>query len=76
MPLDLAHTIHARHHGDMLLDRRFGNLEDRGILVVELDGEVACHLHMLLLVAPHRHNIGLHGQDVRRHEYRIGDQAV
>ncbi len=31
---------------------------------------------MLLLVLPHRHEISLHDQDIGRHQYRVGKQAV
>ena len=43
--------------------------------VVELDGDVACQLEMLLLVLADRYVGRLLDQDVGRHQRRIGEQA-
>ena len=53
-----------------------GELERLAVGVVELLGEVARHLEVLLLVFPDRHEVGVHHQDVRRHQDGIREQAV
>jgi len=42
---------------------------------IELDRDVARDFHMLLLIKPHGHHIGVVDQDVRRHEHRICKEA-
>ena len=51
-----------------------GNREDLAELVVELDRDVAGHLHVLLLVAPDRHHRGLVGEDVGGHQHGIVEE--
>ena len=66
-------------------DERLGDREERlaeamrgdrfGKVVVELDGDVAGQLEMLLLVLADRHMGGEIGEDVGGHQVRIGEQA-
>ena len=42
--------------------------------VVEADGDVACELHVLLLVLAHRHRVGLVEQDVGGLQHRVVEQ--
>jgi len=43
--------------------------------VVELLGQVAGELQVLLLVVAHRHEVGVVEQDIRGHEHRVEEQA-
>ena len=52
-----------------------GKKSGRAEVVVELDGDVARQLEMLLLVLADRHVRGLVDQDVGRHQRRIGVEA-
>ena len=43
--------------------------------MVEAVGDIPADLHMLLLVLPHRHEVGLVEQDIGGHEAGVGEQA-
>jgi hypothetical protein len=45
------------------------------IPVVETVGHVARHFHVLNLVAPHGHLVGVEHQDVGTHQHRVHEQA-
>ncbi len=55
----LAHllAVGAGHDCHFIADLRFGNHEGLAVLLVELDGDVARHFDVLLLVAPDGHDI-------------------
>ena len=61
---------------DLLADLRLGNDEGLAVVLVELDGDVARDLDVLLLVLAHGHDVRVVDQDVRRHQHRVGEQAV
>ena len=78
VPVALAHllAVQARHHRRLLANPRFGQNKGRPVGFVELDGNVARDLHMLLLVAPDGHDIRIINQNIGRHQHRIRQQAV
>ena len=57
----LAHllAVEAGHERGLIADLRLWNHEGLAVLLVELDGDVARHLHVLLLVAAHGHDVGI-----------------
>ena len=57
------------------LDARLGQLQDFAEGLVHLDREIARHLDMLLLVAPHRHDVAVVNQNIGRHQDRIGEKS-
>ncbi len=59
-----------------MLNLRLGNREDFPEQVIKLDRKVTRDLHMLLLITPHRNQVGLICQDIRRHENRIRKQRM
>jgi hypothetical protein len=63
--------------GARALDQRLGLREEggRSVVVVELAGDVAGQLQVLLLVLAHRHVGGLVDQDVGGLQHRIGVEA-
>ncbi len=69
-------AVDARHHRGGVEDVGLGDDEDLPELLVELAGDVAGHLQVLLLVLAHRHQIGEVDQDVGRLQHRIGEQPV
>ena len=69
-------AVEARHHRRLFEDVGVGDLEDLAELIVELGGDVAGDLDVLLLVLPHRHQVGQVDEDVGRLEHGIGEQAV
>ena len=77
----LAHLLgavaQAHDAGRGAEDQRLGDREEirRVEVVVELDGDVARQLEVLLLVLADRHVRGLVDQDVGRHQRRIGVEA-
>ncbi len=68
--------VHPGDHRHRLGDVGLRHLERLAELLVELHREVAGHLDVLLLVLPHRHRVGLVEEDVGRHQYRVGEEAV
>ena len=46
-----------------------------GEIMVEALGDIPRHLDMLDLVSPHRNMAGVEHQDIRRHQYRVAEQA-
>ena len=70
-PIQPRQSRHRLVDLDLRQDEQVGAL---AIQMIEALGDVACHLQMLDLVAPHRHPVGIEHQDVGRHQHRIGKQ--
>ncbi len=64
------------HDRGRVEDVGLGDDEDLAELLVELAGDVAGHLEVLLLVLAHRDEVGQVDEDVRRLQHRVGEQAV
>ncbi|GAB1384440.1 hypothetical protein MASR1M50_27610 [Burkholderiales bacterium] len=73
----LAHlaAIQAGQQRHVVVDQRLGRHQVLAVQVVEAGGDVARHLDVLDLVAPHRHLVRLEHQDVGRHQHRVHEQA-
>jgi hypothetical protein len=73
----LAHLapVRARHHGHVLQDQRVGDAEHLAVGQVELHGDVARHLDVLLLVLADGNQVGVVNHDVGRLEHWVAEQA-
>ena len=68
--------VGARDRRDRLRDVGVGELEYLAVCVVELLRKVARHLEVLLLVLADRDEVGIHDEDVGRHQHRVGEEPV
>ena len=68
-------AVEPRDGGDPPVDQDLGRDQHRSVDRVERRRDLARDLHVLLLVTPHRHDLGAEHQDVGRHEQRVGEHA-
>ena len=69
-------AVGSGNDGNLRQDLRLGNDERLAIKIVELDGDIACDLDVLLLVFPNRNNIRIECENIRRHQDGIRKQSV
>ena len=74
----LAHflAVRARDRRHLLANDRLRQDKCRPVGLIEFDGDVTRDFHVLLLVPPDRHDVGIVKQDVRRHQHGVGKDAV
>ena len=65
----------AHDAGAHLRNIRVRQLEGIAVNAVKAGGDIPADLHVLLLVAAHRHKVRLIKQNIRRHQRGIGKQA-
>jgi hypothetical protein len=69
-------AVDTGNDGGGFIDFRLGNNKGLAKGVIETNGDVAGHLHMLFLILAHRHHLRLIEQDIRGHQHRIGKQPM